>query len=112
VGVQPFGGRGLSGTGPKAGGPYYLSRFAKQEKVAFENLEEHGELRVESLPEQYHATPIINGQRMAGDKQAICSEYAKRARTDFAVPSQLPSPTGERNELYLRGWGVFACISS
>lgn len=28
VGVQPFGGEGLSGTGPKAGGPYYLHRFA------------------------------------------------------------------------------------
>jgi RHH-type transcriptional regulator, proline utilization regulon repressor / proline dehydrogenase / delta 1-pyrroline-5-carboxylate dehydrogenase len=28
VGVQPFGGTGLSGTGPKAGGPHYLSRFA------------------------------------------------------------------------------------
>ena len=28
VGVQPFGGSGLSGTGPKAGGPHYLARFA------------------------------------------------------------------------------------
>ncbi|MCA1778758.1 MAG: aldehyde dehydrogenase family protein, partial [Xanthomonadaceae bacterium] len=28
VGVQPFGGEGLSGTGPKAGGPNYLQRFA------------------------------------------------------------------------------------
>jgi RHH-type proline utilization regulon transcriptional repressor/proline dehydrogenase/delta 1-pyrroline-5-carboxylate dehydrogenase len=28
VGVQPFGGSGLSGTGPKAGGPHYLQRFA------------------------------------------------------------------------------------
>ena len=28
VGVQPFGGQGLSGTGPKAGGPNYLQRFA------------------------------------------------------------------------------------
>jgi RHH-type proline utilization regulon transcriptional repressor/proline dehydrogenase/delta 1-pyrroline-5-carboxylate dehydrogenase len=28
VGVQPFGGEGLSGTGPKAGGPNYLLRFA------------------------------------------------------------------------------------
>lgn len=27
VGVQPFGGQGLSGTGPKAGGPHYLYRF-------------------------------------------------------------------------------------
>ena len=30
VGVQPFGGRGLSGTGPKAGGPHYLHRFATE----------------------------------------------------------------------------------
>jgi RHH-type proline utilization regulon transcriptional repressor/proline dehydrogenase/delta 1-pyrroline-5-carboxylate dehydrogenase len=30
VGVQPFGGEGLSGTGPKAGGPYYLYRFATE----------------------------------------------------------------------------------
>ncbi len=30
VGVQPFGGQGLSGTGPKAGGPYYLNRFATE----------------------------------------------------------------------------------
>jgi len=30
VGVQPFGGQGLSGTGPKAGGPRYLHRFTKQ----------------------------------------------------------------------------------
>ena len=29
VGVQPFGGRGLSGTGPKAGGPFYLTRLIK-----------------------------------------------------------------------------------
>ncbi|MBX8828104.1 aldehyde dehydrogenase family protein, partial [Ochrobactrum sp. SFR4] len=29
VGVQPFGGRGLSGTGPKAGGPLYLGRLVE-----------------------------------------------------------------------------------
>jgi RHH-type proline utilization regulon transcriptional repressor/proline dehydrogenase/delta 1-pyrroline-5-carboxylate dehydrogenase len=33
VGVQPFGGRGLSGTGPKAGGPHYLHRFAHERTV-------------------------------------------------------------------------------
>ena len=33
VGVQPFGGRGLSGTGPKAGGPHYLLRFASEYAV-------------------------------------------------------------------------------
>jgi RHH-type proline utilization regulon transcriptional repressor/proline dehydrogenase/delta 1-pyrroline-5-carboxylate dehydrogenase len=33
VGVQPFGGFGLSGTGPKAGGPHYLTRFATEQTV-------------------------------------------------------------------------------
>ena len=33
VGVQPFGGEGLSGTGPKAGGPHYLLRFASERVV-------------------------------------------------------------------------------
>lgn len=37
VGVQPFGGQGLSGTGPKAGGPHYLYRFAT-EKTKTVNL--------------------------------------------------------------------------
>lgn len=34
VGVQPFGGFGLSGTGPKAGGPHYLARFATEQTVS------------------------------------------------------------------------------
>ena len=34
VGVQPFGGEGLSGTGPKAGGPHYLLRFASERALA------------------------------------------------------------------------------
>ena len=34
VGVQPFGGRGLSGTGPKAGGPHYLPRFGTEFTVS------------------------------------------------------------------------------
>jgi RHH-type transcriptional regulator, proline utilization regulon repressor / proline dehydrogenase / delta 1-pyrroline-5-carboxylate dehydrogenase len=33
VGVQPFGGQGLSGTGPKAGGPHYVPRFATEKTV-------------------------------------------------------------------------------
>ena len=33
VGVQPFGGQGLSGTGPKAGGPHYLLCFATEKTV-------------------------------------------------------------------------------
>ena len=34
VGTQPFGGSGLSGTGPKAGGPNYLPRFAVEQTIA------------------------------------------------------------------------------
>ncbi len=34
VGSQPFGGRGLSGTGPKAGGPHYLFRFAEEKTMS------------------------------------------------------------------------------
>ena len=34
VGVQPFGGEGLSGTGPKAGGPHYLPRFAVERTLS------------------------------------------------------------------------------
>ncbi len=41
VGVQPFGGSGLSGTGPKAGGPHYLARFAT-ERVVTVNIAAQG----------------------------------------------------------------------
>jgi len=34
VGVQPFGGEGLSGTGPKAGGPDYLLRFSVERTLS------------------------------------------------------------------------------
>lgn len=34
VGVQPFGGQGLSGTGPKAGGPHYLHRFCTEKTIS------------------------------------------------------------------------------
>ena len=34
VGVQPFGGEGLSGTGPKAGGPWYLTRLCREQTIS------------------------------------------------------------------------------
>ena len=36
VGVQPFGGRGLSGTGPKAGGPNYLMKFSNEKTYSYD----------------------------------------------------------------------------
>ena len=38
VGVQPFGGEGLSGTGPKAGGPFYLPRFIGEQTVTINTV--------------------------------------------------------------------------
>jgi RHH-type transcriptional regulator, proline utilization regulon repressor / proline dehydrogenase / delta 1-pyrroline-5-carboxylate dehydrogenase len=50
---------------------------------------------------------------LAEVREAIdyCRYYAERARADFAVPRDLPGPTGERNRLELRGRGVFLCIA-
>ncbi|UUZ74411.1 aldehyde dehydrogenase family protein [Polaromonas sp. P1(28)-13] len=44
VGVQPFGGEGLSGTGPKAGGPHYLLRFCAEQTLTV-NTTAAGEMR-------------------------------------------------------------------
>jgi RHH-type transcriptional regulator, proline utilization regulon repressor / proline dehydrogenase / delta 1-pyrroline-5-carboxylate dehydrogenase len=50
VGVQPFGGQGLSGTGPKAGGPYYLLRFATERTLTINTAAIGGDLDLLSRP--------------------------------------------------------------
>ncbi len=49
VGVQPFGGEGLSGTGPKAGGPRYLHRFATERTVSIDTTASGGNTALLSL---------------------------------------------------------------
>lgn len=49
VGVQPFGGRGHSGTGPKAGGPNYLLRFATERVVTINTVATGGNAELLSL---------------------------------------------------------------
>jgi RHH-type proline utilization regulon transcriptional repressor/proline dehydrogenase/delta 1-pyrroline-5-carboxylate dehydrogenase len=51
VGVQPFGGCGLSGTGPKAGGPHYLLRFAHEQTVTVNTAAVGGNATLLSLGE-------------------------------------------------------------
>jgi RHH-type proline utilization regulon transcriptional repressor/proline dehydrogenase/delta 1-pyrroline-5-carboxylate dehydrogenase len=46
VGVQPFGGEGLSGTGPKAGGPHYLARFATERVFTVNTAAAGGDLKL------------------------------------------------------------------
>jgi len=52
VGVQPFGGEGLSGTGPKAGGPRYLHRFATERTVSINTTASGGNTTLMSLSEE------------------------------------------------------------
>ncbi len=51
VGVQPFGGEGLSGTGPKAGGPRYLHRFATERALTVDTTAAGGNASLLSLNE-------------------------------------------------------------
>jgi len=51
VGVQPFGGEGLSGTGPKAGGPHYLYRFATERAVSTDTTAAGGNAALMSMEE-------------------------------------------------------------
>ena len=51
VGSQPFGGMGLSGTGPKAGGPHYLHRFAHERVVSTDTTATGGNASLVSLAE-------------------------------------------------------------
>ena len=46
VGVQPFGGEGLSGTGPKAGGPHYLYRFCAEQTITVNTTAAAGNLQL------------------------------------------------------------------
>lgn len=51
VGVQPFGGEGLSGTGPKAGGPHYLPRLCSEKTISMNTTAAGGNATLLSLPE-------------------------------------------------------------
>ncbi len=78
VGSQPFGGEGLSGTGPKAGGPHYLPRFTAAGRV---------EVTAEAPPE---------------DEAALQARLTAAAGERAAVATlDLPGPTGESNRLSL-----------
>jgi RHH-type proline utilization regulon transcriptional repressor/proline dehydrogenase/delta 1-pyrroline-5-carboxylate dehydrogenase len=56
VGVQPFGGERLSGTGPKAGGPYYLPRFATERTVSINTTAAGGNASLVSLDDDADQT--------------------------------------------------------
>ena len=52
VGVQPFGGERLSGTGPKAGGPFYLPRLCVERAISINTTAAGGNTTLVSLHEE------------------------------------------------------------
>lgn len=60
VGVQPFGGEGLSGTGPKAGGPHYLARFCVEQTVTINTAAAGGNVAL--LGQQLGSDPEVSPQ--------------------------------------------------
>ncbi|MFV3372070.1 trifunctional transcriptional regulator/proline dehydrogenase/L-glutamate gamma-semialdehyde dehydrogenase [Pseudomonas sp. NY15435] len=99
VGVQPFGGEGLSGTGPKAGGPLYLYRLLStrpQDAVA-KQLKGDG---AQALPRPKDAQQAVEAlAKWAGQKDAtlatLLSGYGELAQS--FTQQVLTGPTGERN---------------
>ncbi|HZF31122.1 MAG TPA: bifunctional proline dehydrogenase/L-glutamate gamma-semialdehyde dehydrogenase PutA [Gammaproteobacteria bacterium] len=60
VGVQPFGGMGLSGTGPKAGGPHYVPRFAVEQTVTTNTAAVGGNATLLSLAPEIGSVPRVS----------------------------------------------------
>ncbi|WP_027349448.1 trifunctional transcriptional regulator/proline dehydrogenase/L-glutamate gamma-semialdehyde dehydrogenase [Halotalea alkalilenta] len=99
VGVQPFGGEGLSGTGPKAGGPIYLTRLlsVRPNGVPLSAADEEGmstTQREAILPalERFERWAREQGQPELADYCRLLAEL-----TPSGVTLVLPGPTGERN---------------
>ncbi|MEQ8399787.1 MAG: bifunctional proline dehydrogenase/L-glutamate gamma-semialdehyde dehydrogenase PutA [Roseitalea porphyridii] len=90
VGSQPFGGEGLSGTGPKAGGPLYVPRFRKARTVS--NPDAGG--------------PIADRRAVQDRIDALRSEIAGKARQT----RDLPGPTGESNRWSTYARGLVLCL--
>ncbi len=116
VGVQPFGGEGLSGTGPKAGGPMYLYRLLTQrpEDALLRTLRRmDGDRPVNTLArEQYQrAVPALASWAENQPELALrLSRYAELSQS--GNERLLPGPTGERNTYTLLPRERVLCVAS
>lgn len=116
VGSQPFGGEGLSGTGPKAGGPHYLRCFRKGPEAGTHVQDGHKVTATEladNLPD-----PALGGWSTRPDRIAILRKHLRgkgaaaigaAAGIDFGQVD-LPGPTGEANTLSLSPRGRVLCL--
>jgi RHH-type proline utilization regulon transcriptional repressor/proline dehydrogenase/delta 1-pyrroline-5-carboxylate dehydrogenase len=105
VGVQPFGGSGLSGTGPKAGGPLYLARLlAEPSEAALDGLE-----RADPALSPAHA--FADWLQAQGQSAAAEACLAALAISALGAQVELPGPVGERNLYRLRPRGRVAAVA-
>ncbi|TVP93137.1 MAG: bifunctional proline dehydrogenase/L-glutamate gamma-semialdehyde dehydrogenase PutA [Thioalkalivibrio sp.] len=123
VGSQPFGGEGLSGTGPKAGGPLYLTRFGRRPTPpAPTQAPQHPEIPVTVLQE---AIDRLDGRGWAARTDRVellrralpegpgLPRQALSAAAAFDMsPQTLPGPTGESNRLGLHPKGLVLCLGA
>jgi RHH-type proline utilization regulon transcriptional repressor/proline dehydrogenase/delta 1-pyrroline-5-carboxylate dehydrogenase len=101
VGVQPFGGEGKSGTGPKAGGPLYLKRLQKGAQPLLRR-ERTSNAALDAL---------LDWARGHGHPQlaTLAEQYMRTTLSGAAL--ELPGPTGERNHLSFSKRGVVLCAA-
>lgn len=106
VGVQPFGGEGKSGTGPKAGGPLYLKRLQKHAAP---------EIAGHTIAER-HAPPALEALLMWATKhghEKIAQQADLYARQNpYKLTMVLPGPTGENNSLSFAPKGNIFCAAA
>ncbi|NYB31225.1 trifunctional transcriptional regulator/proline dehydrogenase/L-glutamate gamma-semialdehyde dehydrogenase [Pantoea agglomerans] len=115
VGVQPFGGEGLSGTGPKAGGPLYLYRLLAHRpdsalRLTFDRQD--AERPADSTLRQSLLAPHLALSNWAKDKPELaelCQHYGDLAQA--GVVRLLPGPTGERNTFSLLPRDQVLCLA-
>ena len=101
VGVQPFGGHGMSGTGPKAGGSFYLQKLTRIPEWVAPTLSRIGqadEAALKRLEALIHKLPFNAEEK----KSAASALGHARIRTLRQAESVLVGPTGERNALSWR----------
>jgi RHH-type proline utilization regulon transcriptional repressor/proline dehydrogenase/delta 1-pyrroline-5-carboxylate dehydrogenase len=117
VGVQPFGGEGLSGTGPKAGGPLYLYRLLSERPydALLRALDFGG---TQALPEvqqsPVHTDAAQQFRQWAQDNgrselAALCDRYAEQSQS--GTTRLLNGPTGERNSYSLLPREYVLCLA-
>ena len=100
VGVQPFGGHGLSGTGPKAGGPLYLQRLRRDGAAPASLIGQ-----APAIAADWRDWLLRQGQIAAA---AVCSDML--AATPLGLDLELPGPVGERNLYRTTPRGTVLCL--